>query len=75
MRVIAGCARGIHLSSPKGEKTRPIQDRTKESLFSILSGVIPGSCVIDLYAGTGAIGIEALSRGRVYVYLWKLTSR
>ena len=63
MRVIAGCARGIHLSSPKGEKTRPIQDRTKESLFSILSGVIPGSCVIDLYAGTGAIGIEALSRG------------
>ena len=74
MRVIAGCARGIHLVRRRG-KTRPIQDRTKESLFSILSGVIPGSCVIDLYAGTGAIGIEALSRGRVYVYLWKLTSR
>ena len=63
MRVIAGCARGIHLSSLKGDRTRPIQDRTKESLFNILSGVIPGSRVLDMYAGTGAIGIEALSRG------------
>ncbi len=63
MRVIAGCARGTHLSSLKGNKTRPIQDKTKESLFGILSGIIPDSFVIDLYAGTGAIGIEALSRG------------
>ena len=63
MRIIAGCARGIHLSSLKGDKTRPIQDRTKGSLFNILSGVIPGSRVLDMYAGTGAIGIEALSRG------------
>ncbi|HLE87474.1 MAG TPA: 16S rRNA (guanine(966)-N(2))-methyltransferase RsmD [Candidatus Brocadiaceae bacterium] len=63
MRVIAGCARGIHLSSLKGDRTRPIQDRTKESLFNILSGVIPGSRVLDMYAGTGSIGIEALSRG------------
>ena len=63
MRVIAGSARGIHLSSLKGDRTRPIQDRTKESLFNILSGVIPGSRVLDMYAGTGAIGIEALSRG------------
>ena len=63
MRVIAGCARGIRLSSLKGDRTRPIQDRTKESLFNILSGVIPGSRVLDMYAGTGAIGIEALSRG------------
>ena len=63
MRIIAGCARGIHLSSLKGDRTRPIQDRTKESLFNILSGVIPGSRVLDMYAGTGAIGIEALSRG------------
>ncbi|MBI5676918.1 MAG: 16S rRNA (guanine(966)-N(2))-methyltransferase RsmD [Planctomycetes bacterium] len=63
MRVIAGSARGIPLNSLIGDKTRPIQDRTKESLFNILSGVIPGSRVLDMYAGTGAIGIEALSRG------------
>ncbi len=63
MRVIAGSARGISLASVKGDKTRPIQDRTKESLFNILSGVIRDSRVMDLYAGTGAIGIEALSRG------------
>ncbi len=63
MRVIAGSARGIHLNSLRGNKTRPIQGRVKESLFNILSDVIPGSRVLDMYAGTGAIGIEALSRG------------
>ena len=63
VRVIAGSARGVCLSSVKGDKTRPIQDRTKESLFNILSGIIQDSRVMDLYAGTGAIGIEALSRG------------
>lgn len=63
MRVIAGSAKGIHLSSVKGSKTRPIPDRVKESLFNILAGVIPDSRVLDMYAGTGAIGIEALSRG------------
>lgn len=63
MRVIAGSARGISLTSVRGDKTRPIQDRTKESLFNILSGIIQDSRVMDLYAGTGAIGIEALSRG------------
>ncbi|OOP54875.1 MAG: 16S rRNA (guanine(966)-N(2))-methyltransferase RsmD [Candidatus Brocadia carolinensis] len=63
MRVIAGSAKGIHLSSVKGNTTRPIPDRIKGSLFNILADVIPDSQVIDLYAGTGAIGIEALSRG------------
>lgn len=63
MRVIAGSARGISLVSLKGNKTRPIQDRVKESLFNILSDAIPDSHVMDMYAGTGAIGIEALSRG------------
>ena len=63
MRVIAGSAKGTQLNSVKGIKTRPIQDRIKASLFNILSGVIPDSRVLDLFAGTGAIGIEALSRG------------
>ncbi len=66
MRVIAGSARGIYLSSPKGSTTRPIPDKIKGSLFNILAGVIPGSRVLDMYAGTGAIGIEALSRGAQY---------
>ncbi|MCF6157700.1 MAG: 16S rRNA (guanine(966)-N(2))-methyltransferase RsmD [wastewater metagenome] len=63
MRVIAGSARGISLSSVRGEKTRPILDRVKGSLFNILSGVVPGCRALDMFAGTGAIGIEALSRG------------
>lgn len=63
MRVIAGSARGMPLQSLEGEKTRPIQDRTKGSLFNIVSGVIPDSHILDMYAGTGSIGIEALSRG------------
>lgn len=63
MRVIAGSARGIPLSPVKGITTRPVLDRIKGSLFNILAGVIPESRVIDMYAGTGAIGIEALSRG------------
>ena len=66
MRVIAGAARGIHLKSIKGLQTRPITDSIKESLFNILSNVIPDSIMLDLYAGTGAIGIEALSRGVKY---------
>ena len=63
MRVVAGSARGIPLSPVKGITTRPISDRIKGSLFNILAGVIPESRVIDMYAGTGAIGIEALSQG------------
>ena len=63
MRVIAGSAKGILLCSPKGNKTRPIPDNVKESLFNILAEIIPDSRVLDLYAGTGAVGIEALSRG------------
>lgn len=63
VRVIAGSAKGIHLSSVRGSATRPIPDRIKGSLFNILAAVIPDSRVIDMYAGTGAIGIEALSRG------------
>lgn len=63
MRVITGTARGRRLQSLKGHKTRPTQDRVKESLFSILGSLIGEDDFLDLYAGSGSIGIEALSRG------------
>jgi 16S rRNA (guanine(966)-N(2))-methyltransferase RsmD len=61
-RVIAGSARGIRLQAP-GEGTRPFGDRVKQTLFAILDPVIGGARVLDLFAGSGAAGIEALSRG------------
>jgi 16S rRNA (guanine966-N2)-methyltransferase len=63
MRVIAGSAKGIRLQAVPGGGTRPISDRVKEALFSILSNTIVDSHVLDLFAGTGSVGIEALSRG------------
>ncbi len=63
MRVIGGSARGIRLASVPGEGTRPITDRVKESLFDILGSFVAGARVLDLFAGTGSVGIEALSRG------------
>lgn len=63
MRVIAGLARGRHLTSPAGRDTRPTSDRVKEALFSALQPRLRGARVADLYAGSGALGIEALSRG------------
>ena len=63
MRVIAGTARGVPLAAPRDRATRPITDRVKETLFGILGERVPGARVLDLYAGSGAIGIEALSRG------------
>jgi 16S rRNA (guanine(966)-N(2))-methyltransferase RsmD len=61
--VIAGSAKGRILRPPRTSATRPITDRAKESLFSILAPHIPGRCFLDLFAGTGSVGIEALSRG------------
>jgi 16S rRNA (guanine(966)-N(2))-methyltransferase RsmD len=63
MRVMAGTAKGRILRSPRSRDTRPITDRAKESLFGILGDRIPGSRFLDLFAGTGGVGIEALSRG------------
>jgi len=63
MRVIAGEAKGLRLHTPKGLRVRPTSDRARESLFSILGSRLPGARFLDLYAGTGANGIEALSRG------------
>ena len=63
MRVITGKARGVNLKTPDGLQTRPTSDRVKEALFSIINFDIPGMRVLDLFGGTGQLGIEALSRG------------
>jgi len=63
MRVIAGSARGVPIRAPRDRATRPVTDRVKETLFGILGDRVPDARVLDLYAGSGALGIEALSRG------------
>lgn len=63
MRVISGTARGLKLTSPEGLNTRPTLDRVKEALFSMLTPYVMNAAVLDLFAGSGALGIEALSRG------------
>ena len=68
MRVIAGSARSLPLRTVAGMQTRPTTDRIKETLFNILAPLIPGCRFLDLYAGSGAIGIEALSRGAKHAY-------
>ena len=63
MRVITGKARGVTLKTPTGMTTRPTTDRVKEALFSIIHFDLPGATILDLFGGTGQLGIEALSRG------------
>ena len=63
MRVIAGKAKGVALKTPDGMLTRPTADRVKEALFSVIQFDLPGAVVLDLFGGTGQLGIEALSRG------------
>ena len=63
MRVITGKARGINLKTPEGLQTRPTTDRVKEALFSAIQFDVPTAKVLDLFGGTGQLGIEALSRG------------
>ena len=63
MRVISGKARGVTLKTPAGMATRPTADRVKEAIFSIIQFDLPGASVLDLFGGTGQLGIEALSRG------------
>jgi 16S rRNA (guanine966-N2)-methyltransferase len=63
MRITGGKARGILLQTPKGDSTRPATDRTREAVFSSLGTQIEGSVCVDLFAGTGSYGFEALSRG------------
>lgn len=69
MRVISGKVRGLKLNSPQGTETRPTLDRVKEALFSMLLPYVPGAKVLDLFAGSGALGIESLSRGAEKAYM------
>ena len=68
MRVIAGSARRLKLVTPEGNDTRPTQDRIKETLFNMIQMQVPGAVFIDLFSGSGGIGIEALSRGAKKAY-------
>ena len=63
MRIVAGTHGGRRLTAPRGTQTRPTSDRVREALFSILGERVSGARVLDLFAGTGALGMEALSRG------------
>lgn len=63
MRITGGEFRGRNLRTPHGDRVRPTQDRVREALFSMLLAELPGARFLDLFAGTGAVGIEAMSRG------------
>ena len=69
MRIIAGQCGGAQLYAPRGMDTRPTQDKVKESLFSIIQAYVPGAQVLDLFAGSGALALEALSRGADFAAL------
>ena len=68
MRVISGTFRSRLLSAPRGMETRPTSDRLRETLFNVLSARVPDCVFVDLYAGSGAVGIEAISRGAKQVF-------
>ncbi len=68
MRVIAGTARRLQLRAPEGMDTRPTTDRIKETLFNMISFDLNGALFVDLFSGSGAIGIEALSRGAAFAW-------
>ena len=69
MRIIAGLAKGRRIAAPPGSDVRPTGDRVREALFSSLQARLPGAHVLDLYAGSGALGLEAASRGAARVTL------
>lgn len=68
MRVIAGKARSLRLKTPEGMDTRPTTDRIKETLFNMLMPYLPDAVFVDLFSGSGGIGIEAISRGARHAY-------
>ena len=63
MRIIAGEYKSRKIKQPKAERTRSTKDRIREAVFNMIAGEVPGSVVMDLFAGSGAFGLEALSRG------------
>ncbi len=69
MRIISGDARGRTLVAPAGQKTRPTQDYVRESLFNILQFQVNGASVLDLFAGTGALALESISRGAAFAVM------
>ena len=78
MRIIAGEWRGRTLVAPEGADTRPTSDRARETLFSMLAsrlGVFSGLAVADFFAGSGALGLEAMSRGAARVAVWRTRAR
>ena len=75
MRVIAGTARSMPLKTVKGMDVRPTTDKTKETLFNVLQTDVPDSRFLDLFSGSGAIGIEALSRGASHAVLVEQDSK
>lgn len=75
LRVISGQAKGIRLRTVPGDSTRPITDRVKESLFNIIGNEIIGSSILDMFAGTGAVGIEALSRGANFACFLEINNK
>jgi 16S rRNA (guanine966-N2)-methyltransferase len=75
MRVIGGTAKGMHLKVPRGHKMRPTSDMVREAIFDILADKPVGARVLDLFAGTGALAIEALSRGAEHAVLVERSAR
>ncbi|MGL4990382.1 MAG: 16S rRNA (guanine(966)-N(2))-methyltransferase RsmD [Sarcina sp.] len=69
MRIISGKARGRNILSPATMETRPTLDRIKEAIFNIIQGYIPDAVIVDVFAGTGSLGLEAASRGAKECYL------
>ena len=75
IRVISGKARGVRLKQVDASITRPITDRVKEALFNIIGSDINNARILDMFAGTGSVGIEALSRGASYAMFLDVSSR
>src|SRR5882672_6339673 len=75
VRIIAGQLRGRRLKARVGAAVRPISGRIKQSMFDIITGLVPGSCFLDLFSGTGAVGLEALSRGAQFVFFVDIDRR
>ena len=69
LRIIAGSARGRRIEAPEGRDTRPTLDRVRENLFNMIQGKVPEARVLDLFGGSGALGLEALSRGAAFAVI------